>query len=84
MVAPIYSGEEGRYFWEEVDYHGGSGQLPTSKEGEPCNEGWMGSWVNQGGYVAGGSLGYFEDHLLMGQLRSLENSGKAHWLKVEG
>ena len=46
MLASIYSGEEGSYFWEEVDYHGGNGQLSALEEGEPCIVGWMGSWVN--------------------------------------
>ena len=39
MVASIYSDEEGSYFREEVDHHGGSGQLSALEEGEPCNEG---------------------------------------------
>ena len=36
MVVPIYNGEEGSYFWEEVDYHGGNGQLSALEEEEPC------------------------------------------------
>ena len=46
MVASIYSGEEGSYFREEINYYGDSGRLPALEEGEPCNEGWMGGWIN--------------------------------------
>ena len=38
MVVPIYNGEEGSYFREEVEYHGSSGRLPALEEGEPSNE----------------------------------------------
>ena len=65
MVASIHSGEGGSYIREGVDYHGGNGQLSALEEGEPSNEGRVGSWVNlkvtflEGIRVlCGGSLAY--------------------------
>ena len=77
MVVSIYSGGREVISERRLIIMGiVGGYQPRKKENHAMRDEWeVGSlwWL-----LSWGKLGYFEGYLLMGQLRSLENSGKAH------